>query len=97
LELFCYITVHDLLGAVGIFEAQMGAMATNVSETLNYRVCCSISSTDKELILIQTQSSYAVAHHAVCTVRVCQQLPINTRHTDSNQSTIHAVYCALGI
>jgi energy-converting hydrogenase Eha subunit A len=34
LALFCYIIVHKLLGAVGIFEAQMGAMAIKVSETL---------------------------------------------------------------
>ena len=38
--------MHDLLGAVGIFEAEMGAMAIEVSETLTYRVSCSISSID---------------------------------------------------
>jgi len=89
--------VHDLFGAVGIFEAQVGVMATNVSETLTYRVSCSTSSINLALILIKTLSTYAVPHHAVCIVCMCQQLPISTRHTDSNQTIIHAVYYALGI
>jgi hypothetical protein len=90
--------VHDLLGAVGIFEAQMGAMATKVSETLTYMVSCSISSINIVLILLNTKvlTLYLTMLYAQCAcVSICQSarvIPFPIRPL-----FIHAVYCALGI